>query len=1397
MINDTYFPFSTNFSPLEIFNKYFLSIFFSLLISGLFAQTAKEKTQIINTYDVSKLEQLSTSYKLKAKSEKRAAIQYAKKNNLKVRFEKDHELYELMKLNEEGFPLYYKTFNADAAISTRANYLHNGGGLGLNVEGQNMEAHIWDGGLARITHQEYDGPGGNNRFSIGDGSTSLHYHSAHVTGTIIASGVQSQAKGMAPQAYAIGYDWNSDISEATTAATNGMLVSNHSYGWDASSLPDWYFGAYIDESRDWDNVMYNAPYYLMIVAAGNDGNDNSSNGNPLDGNSAYDKLSGHATSKNNLVVASAQDAIIDGSGNLVSVTINGFSSEGPTDDYRIKPDITGNGYNLYSTYESSDTDYGTISGTSMASPNVTGSLLLLQQHYNNVNSSYMRAATLKGLALHTADDAGPAGPDAVYGWGLLNTKKAAETITQDGNESLIEELTLSQGSTFTIDVESDGVNPLMASISWTDPPGTANTGTANDNTPVLVNDLDIRVTQAANTYNPYKLTSITTNGTGDNIVDPYERVDVSGASGTYTITVTHKGSLSGGNQNFSLIVTGITYTGECTATIPTNIQATVIGSSSATIIWDLILGADYELRYREVGSPSWTTVSVSTSSYTITGLTELTDYEVQVRSICPDTTTSDWSASVFFTTIACMHCAVTATTDDDTGIRNVDFNTISNSTTGTAAYSDFTAISTDLEINNSYTLTVNVDTEGNYYVFAKAWIDWNQDCDFDDLGEEYDLGYAVNNDNATTTLTPSITVPVSALLGNTLMRVRAAYSDPPPHDTSPLACGNANWSEAEDYTVNIIACSGATKTWNGSAWSPSGVPDITNPVIIAGNYDTATNGGDIDCCSLTINNGATLIIGAGNYVNVKNNFENNGTIVVQDTGSLVQINDDAVNSGTGTYQIHKTTRPYTEYDYTFWSSPVPNETALDAFVNNSSLDTSGNTGGTTNGNQGSPSGHIYWFNTANFNDDNPIDNFDDDFNDWIPTTGLMEPGKGYIAMGAGADFPFNTGFANNLIQSVYFEDTAINNGEIGYSLSFDNSTSDNFYNENLVGNPYASAIDIQAIYNDPLNNPGGNPAISTTVQFWSHDNPIDSGVAGPWAYNFTIADYAIYNIATDIGTASNGGTGSLAPNRYWASCQSVFLEALQEVPLYFNNSMRVKNNNEHFFKTSEHEKDALWLNMTQENGLFRQIAIVFLPGGDDSVNKYDSSRAPLIGEPDFYSLAPNSENRLIIQGLAPFKEEKIISLGLEVQSAGLYHINIESVSGIFSGTQVVYLKDKKTNTLTELNKAGYTFNITDNEIGLINNRFEIHFMDANTVGVNETNLAELSIYPNPSADLFYFNWNSFEKLQIEVYNSHGQHLKTEWLEAGNALDMKGTATGIYYCVITSGKQQVQRKLIVW
>jgi trimeric autotransporter adhesin len=769
----------------------------------LFAQTREQQNLLTERYDKALLQQMQKEFETREINEKKIALDFAKANNIPVQVElEDGGFAELQRIAPDGSLIFYRTFNVAASRSTRTNHLNIGGSTGFNLDGQNMIAYVWDAGHARVTHQEYDGPGGTDRVTVEDaateGGTKLHYHAAHVTGTICASGFVANAKGMAPQSRVRGYMWNSDLSEATTAASNGMLISSHSYGYRSDQVPDYYFGAYIGESRDWDNLLFNAPYYLMVVAAGNDGTTNY-NSLPLDpANPQYDKLTGHSNSKNNLVVASCNDASIDNSGNLLSVSISSFSSQGPTDDYRIKPDITGNGAGLYSTYDNTNSAYNSISGTSMATPNVSGSLLLLQQHAYNTMGAYLRAATLKGLVLHTADDAGSTGPDAIWGWGLMNAKRAAETISQNGNQSIISELTLTQGQTYSITVNSDGVNNLMASISWTDRPGTATSAT-NSTIARLVHDLDIRVTKNSTTYLPWRLTGVNTNGLGDNTKDPYERIDVSGASGTYTITVTHKGTLTGGSQNYTLIVTGITNIA-CTASVPTGLTPAGVGSTSAIISWDAISAASYDLRYRPTGTSTWTTVAVTGNSHTINGLASLTEYEVQVRSKCPNGSTSAYSASITFTTLEPQmnYCTSRGNNVNDEYIGRVQLNTIDNVSGSGGGYSDFTNISTTLNSGDSYSITVTPFWTGTVYAEGyAAWIDYNKDGDFDDAGEQ------VWTRAATTTspVSGTFTVPAGAVNGATRMRVSMKYN------AIPTACETFTYGEVEDYTIIIASVS--------------------------------------------------------------------------------------------------------------------------------------------------------------------------------------------------------------------------------------------------------------------------------------------------------------------------------------------------------------------------------------------------------------------------------------------------------------------------------------------------------------------------------------------------------------------------------------------------------------
>jgi len=546
-----------------------------------------------------------------------AAAQPDQRIELPLRLETDTDVLEFQ-FFYNGVPKYYVTLNEDAADSVSTDECQPGGASGYGLTGSGVTLGVWDAGAVRASHQEFGG-----RVTQVDGASSTHYHSTHVAGTMIASGVVAAARGMSPAADLDCWEWNNDTSEMRSAAGSGLLVSNHSYsfvtGWyynssygewfwygdvTVSTTEDNWFGLYTDYSAELDDIARDYPYYLICRSAGNDRNDDGpgpggghyyyhpSNGwtwstATRDPDGPWDCIGTNGVAKNILTVAAVEDVIggYDGPG---SVDMSYFSSWGPADDGRIKPDISGNGVGLYSTMNNSNTAYDTLSGTSMSSPNVAGSLGLLIDQWRDTHAGDMRSATLKGLALHTADECGPGnGPDYMYGWGLLNTWRAADVIVDDGSVPLtITEQTISTGGTIELYATSDGSSSeLRATICWTDPPGTPPGNLLNPTTPALVNDLDLRIEASGGALSyPWILDPTDPSAaatTGDNFRDNVEQVVVyNPGTGSYTIRVTPSGALSGGSQAFSLVISGaasISDTpGGYTLTVNTSGQGSVV-----------------------------------------------------------------------------------------------------------------------------------------------------------------------------------------------------------------------------------------------------------------------------------------------------------------------------------------------------------------------------------------------------------------------------------------------------------------------------------------------------------------------------------------------------------------------------------------------------------------------------------------------------------------------------------------------------------------------------------------------------------------------------------------------------------------------------------------------------
>ena len=223
---------------------------------------------------------------------------------------------------------------------------------------------------------------------------------------------------------------------------------------------------------------------------------------------------------------------------------------------------------------------------------------------------------------------------------------------------------------------------------------------------------------------------------------------------------------------------------------------------SPTFSWDVISNAssyDIEIASDSEFSSIVASENSTTNSYTGATLNQSTTYywRVKAKNTCGD---GDFSPTSSFTTQNCSVCISDGNTIYYTGTTRVVFNTIDNSSNLLAgAYSDYTGISTAVKADEVHDLTIQVNTDGDYTVNTMVWIDWNQDCDFDDENEEYDLGTALDVEDETTTLSPlSVIIPSDALLGSTTMRVSTKYA------SDPTSCMTGEDAEVEDYTIEVI-----------------------------------------------------------------------------------------------------------------------------------------------------------------------------------------------------------------------------------------------------------------------------------------------------------------------------------------------------------------------------------------------------------------------------------------------------------------------------------------------------------------------------------------------------------------------------------------------------------------
>lgn len=624
-----------------------------------------------------------------------------------------------------------------------------------NLTGKGFTVGMFEvGGYAEASHQQFTAKRVLLPPLRPHGGTAKH--ATNVASMLVASGKhgRSQYKGIIHEGKLKSYYVAPDSIEAhmfrRLFALENWSVSNHSYGrnpgwrwqaspatwvWDARPLsashPD-PFGAYMDESRVFDSVTHAANYVLPVVAAGNDKWDGPEVGDTVvvrtdalgwhskvitaldyrlnGGLRGYDCLSAQASAKNVLTVGALSRAD----------TLVSFSSTGPTNDGRIKPDVVALGDRVLAAGEKDVVNGYTItSGTSFAAPAAAGVAVQLQQLFRRYFAVDPLPSTIKAVIIHTARDIGNVGPDYRHGYGVVDALKAArqlETANNDGAFA-VNEFRLKQNINQHFYIKAISANvPIVVTIAWSDPPATVTEGGAvlnlpysTSTTPKLVHDLDVWIDWKENnlTYftkpwilDPTRPHLPATRGT--NTRDNVEQVVITNPvpGRIYRVNIVTNLPLTTPDQLFSRCISGATLhlpapeSVKAATTPSVDSKGDEAQAFNVNVSWERVPeAANYTLRLRKSGTNAWTTYSnISVNTKLVQGL-DLGSYEFQVRAHRGKTVSTWRTISKTF--------SITPVTPKNLASLNITPTSVRLSWTGDANASSYRVFFSELDANNN------------------------------------------------------------------------------------------------------------------------------------------------------------------------------------------------------------------------------------------------------------------------------------------------------------------------------------------------------------------------------------------------------------------------------------------------------------------------------------------------------------------------------------------------------------------------------------------------------------------------------------------------------------------------------------------------------------------------
>lgn len=453
---------------------------------------------------------------------------------------------------------------------------------------------------------------------------------------------------------------------------------------------------------------------------------------------------------------------------------------------------------------------------------------------------------------------------------------------------------------------------------------------------------------------------------------------------------------------------------------------------------------------------------------------------------------------------------------------------------------------------------------------------------------------------------------------------------------------------------------------------------------------------------LTVSGSASLTVPSGRNLTVNNSVINNTVataLVIESGANLKQGSASTTNTNTGAITVKRNSNPLYRLDYTLWSSPVTDQNLL----NFSSL-------------------------TANsrFYAYNPATNL---YNSVVPSATDFATANGYLIRMPNTDptSGYDAGTTTLSYPGIF---TGVpNNGDVSLG-SEEGLLSDKFY---AIGNPYPSTVSANLFLSG--NTTGG------TLYFWRKTNAIaNSGSA-----------YASYT--TLGGTAgSNIAPNNVTPNGSIQVGQGFIVKTgLSATTLNFTNAMRTTDISNQFFRTkAEVERNRIWLNLTNSSGAFSQMLLGYMTG---ATNDYDNGiDGKYIGDSAIALTSNINGEEYSIQGRAlPFDASDVVVLNFKTNIAGDYTIGIDTVDGLFSNGQDIFLKDNTTGIETDLKASNYNFIAT---VGEDNSRFVLKYQK--TLSTNEATFDVNSIKVYKKNNLWNVDSGSIDMDRISVYDIHGK-----------------------------------------